>query len=155
MTREPPLRASTSQVDSLPFSPHGKVDIWREGDLHLYEATGPFNKELVDSLAIAQADFLRAAQQNTPWVSICIVRNSALATPDSLQRYGELIRQAPPPLTPLATAYVIGPDVEGGQLMAPHFVRVFAQAGRLFQTFATLDEARRWAQGLIDQARGA
>lgn len=155
MTREPQSKTSTSQVGSLPFTPHGKVDIWQEGDLHLYEATGPFNKELVDGLAIAQAEFLRDVQPTGPWASICIVRNSALGTPDGLQRYGELIRQAPPQFTAVATAYVIDNTVEGGQLMAPLFTRVFAEAKRPFQIFATLDEARRWAQGLVDQAQGA
>jgi len=155
MTREPPARTSTSQVGNLPFSAHGKVDIWQEGDLHLYEATGPVNKELVDGLAIAQADFLRKVCPTGPWASICIVRSNALATPDGLERYGELIRQAPPQFTALATAYVIDDTVEGGQFMAPLFTRVFAQAGRPFQVFATLDEARRWAQSLVDQARDA
>ncbi len=155
MTREPQPKTSTSQIGNLPFTPHGKVDIWLEGDLHLYEATGPFNKELVDGLALAQADFLRDVRPAGPWASICIVRSSALATPDGVQRYGELIRQAPPEFTAVATAYVIDDTVEGGQLMAPLFARVFTQAGRPFKVFATLDEARRWAQDLVDQARGA
>ena len=99
-------RRSTSEVKALPFTAHGKVDIWAEGDLHLYEATGPFNKELVDGLALAQASFLQHLQPVTPWVSICIVKSSALSTPEGVQRYGELIRQAPERFTPAATAFV-------------------------------------------------
>ncbi len=143
-------RRSTSEVKALPFTAHGKVDIWAEGDLHLYEATGPFNKELVDGLALAQASFLQHLQPVTPWVSICIVKSSALSTPEGVQRYGELIRQAPERFTPAATAFVIGPDIEGGRLMAPRFARIFEEAGRPFATFETLDEARRWARSRLD-----
>lgn len=145
-------RRSTTEVNALPFTAHGKVDIWAEDDLHLYEATGPFNKELVDGLALAQAGFLQQLQPAAPWVSICIVRSSALSTPEGMQRYGELIRQAPAHLTPVATAFVIGPDIEGGRLMAPRFTRIFEEAGRPFATFETLDEARRWARSRLAAA---
>ena len=145
-------RHSTTLVNALPFTAHGKVDIWAEGDLHLYEATGPFNKEVVDGLALAQAAFLQTLQPTRPWVSICIVRASALATPDGLQRYGELIRQAPAHFTALATAFVIGPEVEGGRLMGSRFARVFEEAGRPYATFETLDEARLWARSRLDGA---
>jgi len=151
MTHDEPVRRSTTQVGKLPFAPHGQVDIWAEGDLHLYEATGPFNKELVDSLALAQSHFLQALQPAAPWVSICIVRTSALSTPDGLQRYADLIRQTPPRYMPAATAFVIGPGVEGGQLMASRSARIFEEAGRPFQTFATLELARDWARTLLDR----
>lgn len=152
MTSDKPLKNSTAQVKGTPFAPHGQVDIWMDGNLHHYEATGPFNKELVDCLAVAQSDFLQALKPAAPWVSICTVKTSALATPDGLQRYAELIRKTPPDLIPAATAYVIGPDVEGGQFMAAHFAKIFADAGRPFQTFATMAEAQSWARAMIDKA---
>lgn len=152
MTSDTPPKSSTTQVKVTPFAPHGQVDIWMEGNLHQYEATGPFNKELADCLAVAQSNFLQALQPSGPWVSICTVRKSALATPDGLQRYAELIRQAPPQFTPVATAYVIGPEVEGGQFMAPHFAKIFADVGRPFQAFETMAEAQSWARTMIDKA---
>jgi hypothetical protein len=155
MTTGKPPQNSTTQVDTPRFTPHGKVDIWMGGNLHHYEASGPFNRELVDCLAIAQASFLQASKPAAPWVSICTVIGSALATTDGMQRYAELIRSAPPELTPVATAYVIGPDVEGGQFMAPRFARIFADAHRPFQTFPTMAEARQWALAMIEKANGA
>lgn len=152
MTSDTSPKSSTTQVKVTPFAPHGQVDMWMDGDLLHYESTGPFNKELADCLAVAQSNFLQALQPSGPWVSICTVRKSALATPDGLQRYAELIRQAPPQFTPVATAYVIGPEVEGGQFMAPHFAKIFADASRPFQTFATMAEAQRWARAMIDKA---
>lgn len=152
MASNTPPKSSTTQVKVTPFAPHGQVDIWMEGNLHHYEATGPFNKELVDCLAVAQSDFLQALKPAAPWVSICTVKTSALATPDGLQRYAELIRKTPPDLIPAATAYVIGPEVEGGQLMAAHFAKIFADVGRPFQTFVTMAEAQHWAWAMIDKA---
>jgi len=152
MTSDTPPKSSTTQVKVTPFAPHGQVDIWMEGNLHHYEATGPFNKELVDCLAVAQSNFLQALKPSSPWVSICTVKDSALVTPDGLQRYAELIRLAPPELTPVATAYVIPHDVEGGQFMAPLFAKIFADASRPFQTFATMAEAQSWARAMIDKA---
>ncbi len=152
MTSDKPLKSSTTQVKSTPFAPHGQVDIWMEGNLHHYESTGPFNKELVDCLAVAQSNFLQALKPDGPWVSICTIKKSALITPDGLQRYADLIRKTPPELTPVATAYVIAPEVEGGQFMTPHFVKIFANADRPFQTFETMAEAQSWARALIDRA---
>ncbi len=152
MTSDQPIKSSTTQLKVTQFAPHGQVDIWMEGNVLHYESTGPFNKELADCLAVAQSNFLQALKPTGQWASICTVKKSALATPDALQRYAELIRQAPPEFSPVATAYVIAPEVEGGQLMTPHFARVFADAGRPFQTFETLADAQDWAQAMIRKA---
>lgn len=155
MTSDKPLKSSTAQLKVTKFAPHGRVDIWMDGNILHYESTGPFNKELADSLAVAQSNFLRALKPTGRWASICTVKESALATPDALQRYAELIHQAPPEFTPVATAYVIALDVEGGQLMAPHFAKVFADAGRPFQSFGTLAEAQAWVQAMIGNTGAA
>jgi hypothetical protein len=155
MTSDKPLKSSTAQVKVTPFAPHGQVDIWIDGNLHHYEATGPFNKELVECLAVAQSNFLQALKPAAPWVSICTVKENALATPDGLQRYAELIRKTPSNLIPAATAYVIGPEVEGGQFMVTHFTKIFADVGRPFQTFETMAEAQNWAQTMIDKAKAS
>ncbi|MBU0587466.1 MAG: hypothetical protein KJ852_02755 [Gammaproteobacteria bacterium] len=153
MSSEKPQRSSTIQIKDTPFAPHGQVDMWMDNNLLYYESTGPFNKELADCLAVAQSNFLQSQQPTGHWVSICTIKKSALATPDGLERYAELVRQAPPAFTPLATAYVIGPEIEGGQFMAPRFVRIFADAGRPFQIFETMAEARSWAEDMIAKAR--
>lgn len=147
------LHSSTSQVPTGKFKAHGQVDIRMEGDLLHYIATGPFNKELLDCLAIAQLNFLQTAQPTGAWVSICTLRESAVTSPDGLARYGEIMR-APKPagLTPVATAFVIGPDVEGGKLMAPHYAKIYANIARPFQTFLTMAEAQAWARDKIDRA---
>ncbi len=153
MTPDKPLKSSTTQVKATQFRPHGRVDIWMDGQLQHYEATGPFNKELVDCLAIAQLNSLQTLQPTGPWVSICTIVESALATPDGLARYAELMRTPKPAeLTPVATAFVIGPEVEGGTIMAPLFAKIYADIGRPFKTFETLAEAQRWARTLTQVA---
>lgn len=145
------LRSSTSQVPTGKFKAHGQVDIRMEGDLLHYIATGPFNKELLDCLAVAQLNFLQTALPTGAWVSICTMQESAVTSPEGLARYNEIM-QTPKPagLTPVATAFVIGPEVEGGKLMAPHYAKIYTDIGRPFQTFVTMAEARTWAQDMID-----
>lgn len=153
MTDEHPKPFSTSQVKTNQFKAHGQVDIWMEGNVLQYVATGPFNKELFDCLAIAQMEFLRSIHPPGPWVSICTVKESAIGGPESLARYAELMR-APKPsgLTPMATAFVVGPEVEGGRLMESHFVKIYADIQRPFKIFETMAQAQTWAQAMIAEA---
>jgi hypothetical protein len=68
-----------------------------------------------------------------------------------MERYAELMHlPKPAELTPIATAFVMGPDVEGGKLMAPHFGKIYAAIHRPFQVFQTEAEARAWAQRRLD-----
>lgn len=144
------LATSTRLVPVKKFQPHGCIDIWMDGDLLYYEATGPFNTELVDALAVAQMEILNGMTEARPWASIGCVKQSLLMSPDALARYAEIMR-APKPQgrTPVATAFVIGPEVEGRDIIAPHFVTIYADIGRPMQIFQTLEEAKSWAQDMI------
>ena len=42
---------------------------------------------------------------------------------------------------PVATAFVVGPAIEGGKIMSPHFDRIYQSIDRPFKTFATMEEA--------------
>ena len=119
-----------------------------------YEATGPFNAELVDSLAIAQRDFLLAANPSGLWVSICTVLVSAMTSPEAIARYAAIMA-APKPnnMVPIATAFVLAPEVEGNAIMTPHYVRIYQDINRTFQIFKTLPEAQAWAQEQLNKAR--
>lgn len=155
MTRPTPSVSSTAQVDATRFRPHGRVDMWMENGVLQYEATGPFNAEVFDCMAVTQMEFLVSLPPiSGPWASICTLRNSAMFTPDAIQRYTELM-QSPKPanLEPVATAFVVGPEVEGGKIMAPHFERVYNLIQRPFRIFATKDEAQVWVHGMIQDSR--
>lgn len=153
MTDAKPLKSSTAHVKTRQFTPHGVVDMWMEGAVLHYRATGPFNTELVDCLAIAQRDFLLAARPTGAWVSMCTVVGNAMSSPDGVARYAEIMA-APKPdnMVPIATAFVIAPTVQGGSIMGPLFAKIYADIGRPFQIFNTMEEAQSWAQTLIAQA---
>ena len=143
-------RISTDEVKVSRFAPHGLVEISFLGDILLYTATGPFNKELVESLAVAQMEILTAADHHGPWVSVSLMRNSLLASPEAFARYSEMMHVAKSAqFTPLASAYVVAPDVEGRALMLSKYAEIHTSCGLLFRSFELLDEALEWAQTLI------
>lgn len=146
-----PIRSSTDDVVQSRFAPHGRVNMRFEDDILFYDATGPFNIELVESLVIAQRDILMAASPQRPWVSVSIMRRSMLASPDAFARYTEMMHTArSAQFTPLASAYVVAPDVEGRSLMLPKYEAIHIASGRVFQSFTQLDDALAWARSLID-----
>lgn len=143
----PTERLSTDDIHTTGFRPHGRVVVWSETGLVYYEATGPFNREVVDRLAIAQRDFLKEHTPAVPWGSIGIMRVSALMSEDALARYQELMSSPKPaPMVPVATAFVMGEDVEGRRLMAPLYARVYGAIARPFAVFDTLPAAQAWVR---------
>jgi hypothetical protein len=148
-----PPKSSTKLVKTAQFTPHGVVDIWMDDQLMHYEATGPFNVELVDCLAIAQRDYLLASRPEGAWVSVCTVLRSAMASPESIARYAAVMA-APKPdnMVPCATAFVIAPEVEGGAIMTPHFAKIYDDIGRPFAVFESLAAAQGWADSWLAHA---
>lgn len=153
MHNDKPQMASTSLIEGTRFKAHGRIDMWMQDSALHYECTGPFNEEVFDLLAVAQAEFLNTLTISGPWASIVTLRNSAMSTPGGIQRYTELM-QSPKPaeLLPVATAFVIAPEIEGGRLMTAHFARIYALIHRPFQAFETLGPAQAWAQSMVAAA---
>jgi hypothetical protein len=128
--------------------------MWMEDDVLHYEATGPFNEEVFDLLAVAQLGFLKTLTLNGPWASICTLRHSAMSTPGGIQRYTEIMQSPKPPsFVPVATAFVVGPEIEGGKLMVPHFERVYTLINRPFQIFDSMAPALQWVHAMVQASR--
>ncbi|MGQ0712022.1 MAG: hypothetical protein ACT4NV_20010 [Rhodoferax sp.] len=143
----PPYRLSTDQVRVTAFAPHGRIEVWAEGAFVYYEATGPFNREVIDCLAVAQRDFLLAHPMPGSWASLGVMHHSALIGEEALERYQELMSSPKPAaMAPVATAFVMGAEVEGRSLMAPLYERVYARIGRPFRVFPDLASAQAWLQ---------
>lgn len=154
MASEHSIKGSTDQVKTTRFSAHGLIEITMQGDFLHYSATGPFNVELFDRFAIAQSAFLKALNHPSPWASIVTAIGSVMYTPEAIQRYTEVMQAPKPPgFTPVATAFIIGPDIEGGKIMAPHFYKIYNSINRPFKIVETMEEATTWAQTLLDAAR--
>jgi hypothetical protein len=150
--KSPVLR--TSQFNSTAFSPHGEVALWFEDQILYYDATGPLNTEVIECLALAQMEFLKQIEPQGPWGSIAVCKVSAMMGPECLARY-EAMMSTPKPAgkAPVATAFVMGPGVDGYRLMAPHFARIYAGIGRPFCAVETLEEGRQWVYSQIEEAR--
>jgi hypothetical protein len=148
-----PLMASTSLIAGTRFKAHGRIDMRMQDNFLHYDATGPFNEEVFELLAVAQANFLNTLTLSGPWASIVTLCNSAMTTPGGVQRYTELM-QSPKPadLLPVATAFVIAPEIEGGRLMTAHFARIYASINRPYRAFETLDPAQAWAESMVAAA---
>lgn len=143
----------TSQFQSTAFSPHGEVALWFEDQILYYDVTGPLNTEVIECLALAQAEFLQQIEPQGPWGSIAVCKISAVMGPDCLARYGAMMATPKPTgKTPVATAFVMGPDVDGYRLMAPLFAKIYAGIQRPFRAVETLEEARQWLFAQIAQA---
>jgi hypothetical protein len=145
------IKGSTDQVKVSRFSAHGLIEIVMDGDFLQYSATGPFNDELFERFAIAQGSYLKALNHPTPWASIATFIGSAMFTPEAIQRYTILMRAPKPPgLTPVATAFVMAPDIEGAKIMAPHFRKIYRDINRPFEIFQTVEDAQKWARSMLD-----
>lgn len=144
----------TDEITPSQFAAHGRVEMFFDGDILNYEASGPFNRELFESLALAQLEFLSTSSHDGPWASICLVSTSMLTSPEGLARYEEMIR-APKPdrFTPVATAFVVPPEVEGGKLMQPLLSAIFVRVGRPFRWFENMAQAKAWVGVQIEAAR--
>lgn len=156
METDPPLKSSTAHITAPGFKAHGRVDLWMDNDVLQYEATGPFNAEVFDRLAVAQGNFLKSLTFSGPWASICTLRVSAMATPEAIERYSALMRKPKPAgFEPVATAFVIGPEIEGCRIMAPHFERVYQLIQRPFRIVSTIEQAQQWVHAEIAASRSA
>ncbi len=142
---------STDQHRVTPFKAHGRVQLWREDDVLVYEAQGPFNRELFDALAAAQGEFLRDQVFPARWASIAVILHSGLTSIEAMDRYRELMQMPrPPQYSPVATAFVVDPHVEGGSLMLPRVAAIYAAIDRPFRGFERIEEARAWVRDMID-----
>ena len=152
--KSPVLR--TSQFRTTAFSPHGEIVLWFEDQILYYEVTGPLNTEVIECLALAQMEFLKQYEPQGLWGSIAVCKVSVVMGPQCLARYDSMM-SVPKPVgkAPIATAFVMGPDVDGYHLMAPLFAKIYAGIERPFLAVETLEEGRQWVFAQIAQAQKA
>lgn len=133
------------------FRPSAHLDITRNGHILRLEAMGPFNKALVIYLFLMGRDLLvDAVTRNIPYAVVINFHKSLMMTPDSIKQLVELLqdndRRGGPP--PVATAYVVNPDIEGATLMLPILADVYRQT-RAFEAFSSKDDAEDWIQEML------
>jgi hypothetical protein len=154
ISRDQPF--STDGLGTPPFRPHGRAD-WRiDGAVLRAEVVGPFNRELAELLGPILQEAYSLLRAHGPSAEIVIVRGSAMAGPETLTALsGEMRNFVQSGVAPVATAFVIAPEVEGSLFMPALLVKSYAAAGwPACQVFSTTEEAEAWMQGLLAAARG-
>lgn len=148
----------TDEFSQGRFVPHGLVNARYAEDILCVEARGPFNLELMQALGqlrLALIDQLRSRER---FGHMLIIHNSALMSLEAFAQYqrdraavyGTAIR------FPCANAVVVGPDVEGWQLMASRIRSIYLSDGVPYRVFADASAARRWLlEELAAARRGA
>jgi hypothetical protein len=129
------------------FPPHGAVDQALAqaagGSVVYIEATGPFNREMVDRVREIHTPTFRDAAARGPFGHITTFHVSMLATPDAFIAFAALIAEwNGMGILPTASAYVVGPEVEGKTIVEAHYRR--AWEGTRFEIFEHRDEAEAW-----------
>lgn len=139
------------------FKPQAKLDVTAEGHILRLEAMGPFNKALVIYLFLIGRDLLaETVAKGVPYAVVIKFHGSLMMSPDSIKQLVELLddseRRGGGP--PLATAYVVQPDVEGLAVMLPILADIYRKT-RAFEAFSSQTDAEDWIRSVLRQASTA
>jgi len=127
------------------FIPHGFIKLWPDGKVVHFDLTGPFNLEFTKSVTTLVDQLYAEVADQGPFAEIIFFRNSMLMPLEAISPIRETFRVWKAlGCAPLATAWVIEPKVEGTFVMLPKFERIFAEAGRAFSHFDSMDKAEIW-----------
>ncbi len=144
---------STDEIEPGRFKPHGRVEYEEQGNILLTKAWGPFNVQLVDSLETLVRNLFPVMASKGVWVNIAVFEQSALASPEVLRAFGEMVKQVVQlNIAPACVAFVLRPDVEGARLMAPLYEHCVTGGGLPCKAFPNSELAEKWAISFISQA---
>jgi hypothetical protein len=135
------------------FKPHGSVRVWPEGNVVYLDCTGPFNREFFSSLFELSDTLYGELKNKGSFVEIATLRRSMLMPLDALEQFGAvLLKRKALGRAPLATAWIISPEVEDAFIVLPAAEKKFAEAERPFRAFDAMDEAETWARSFLTHA---
>jgi len=143
MTQLPNTPAASRKREK--FSPHGIAEFWCEGRRLMGIAEGPFNLEMARYIEQQIVEWCSRMRADGPFDHLCEFRTSVLLGPEPMRHfYSMLERLSKDGIGPRRMAYVVGPDVEGGSLLAPQLTKAYASAGQNMRVFTTRDAALEW-----------
>lgn len=147
-------RRNIEDYASGPFRPHGEMEIWLEGHVVCIKATGPFNTESIQAMGKALRALYAEIAQPEKLVHLVTIQRSLLASPEVVKTFGDFLAAMDAiQQTPVAVAWVVAPEVEGGRLMLPFFAKTYASAGREFRAFENATDAYAWLQTRLPNAQ--
>lgn len=145
----PPLgtKLSIDRFASGPFRPHGRIELWTEGNVVRLNAMGPFNKEAVVAMGATWRQLFAELPVRDPFADIVTITGSMMAGPDVLQAFASFLQaNTSAHIAPCAVAWVVSPEVEGVELMTPQFEHVYELAGRNIRFFDSDEIAVQWVR---------
>lgn len=127
------------------FAPHGSVEYHPQGQRLWAVAEGPFNLELAQKLTVEGLQWCRRMRANGDFDHLCEFRCSVLAPREAFQQLQSMLREmVAEDLSPVRTAYVFPPQLEGGVLVASLMERIYAASGLTMCLFASREDALAW-----------
>jgi len=151
----PPPPGESPRSDRLPpgrdrFRPHGRTLLWADGAVVHVLAEGPFNQEAAGEFSDAMVALYRQLPPGQRFVNLTEFRTSMMATPEAWDLLATHLARVDASGLPLvATAWIVGDDVEGRRLFLPRATALFASRGRVFESFTDAAQAEAWARRLL------
>ena len=94
-------RKSVDEFATGPFRPHGRIEIWAEGNVVRLEAAGPFNKEAVVAMGATWRALFAGMPADGPFADIVTIHRSVMTSQEVVDAFGAFLaantaaRQAP------------------------------------------------------------
>jgi hypothetical protein len=138
----------------MEFSQHGEFELSIDGRLLVVDVVGPWNLELIQNYTAQVAPLARQLASTGPWVLISVARRSVLFTPEAIEALRETAQRHSAESRRVATAYVVGPTVEGYQVVNAIFEDIYRDVCPM-AIFETRAEAEGWAAEQLRLHKGS
>ena len=146
----PKISYSTDAPAFARFRAHGTIRLEMDGHRLRTTATGPFNAEALAAVAELEAQVFARMKAAGKWVEILEFRDNLLATSDALEAFARHVeRFRSKGLSPLGSAVVIDPALEGEAIIRPQLAAAYAAAGWPCAFFTNTADAEAWADRLL------
>ena len=147
----PKISYSTDAPAFARFRAHGTIRLEMDGHRLRTTATGPFNAEALAAVAELEAQVFARMKAAGKWVEILEFRHNLLATAEALEAFARHVeRFRSKGLSPLGSAVVIDPSLEGEAIIRPQLAAAYAAAGWPCAFFTHMADAEAWADSLLD-----
>ncbi|MET3107130.1 hypothetical protein AAKU67_002972 [Oxalobacteraceae bacterium GrIS 2.11] len=147
------LKRDTDKTKTTRYNQHGRMESHVDNNILINEATGPFNAEIITAIQVIQHDLLQEIINHEQWAQVYIFHESVLCSPDTIEALRTYLANFKDSRNkPVATAFVMGPEVEGSSMMGPHYRQVYEEVHLTFQLFSTKTQALAWVNTMLAQA---
>lgn len=144
-------KGQSEAIPTTPFKVHEQIEYRVKGRILHTTARGPF-KEIVEAIPSTVTGFIQRLAQQGRWGQIVIFQQSVLMPPAGLQNFAAYLKlRYVNTETKPVVALVFEPGIEGGQLMAPEFLRCYFDADIKSQVFEEYVSALDWVESEISQ----